>query len=295
MKRKVEFAPYLMVLPTLVVLGVFVLYPLGRAVVESLYDWDFLFPRRYVGLGNYEALVQSGALAEIAFRTLTFAAIVVVLSVSLGLALALLLNRPGRVYAIVRGAIFSAYVVSWVAVALLWLWILDDKHGALTVALGALHLPSARWLGDSRIAPIMLALVAVWKLTGYSMVTYLAGLQSIPKNLYEAAALDGAGAFRRFVHVTWPSLRPTTVFVATTSLIFSFQAFDIIRVMTKGAPGKSTTFFVYAIYEEVFRNLRVGRASALVVVFFVILAGLTLLNFWALRSRARQREAEALS
>src|SRR5579871_6592713 len=114
--------------------------------------------------------------------------------------------------------------------------ILDDRKGAVTAIFHALHLPVGRWLGDPTIAPISLALVTVWKVTGYTMVTYLAGLQSIPDSLYEAAALDGAGAIRRFVHVTWPGLRPTTVFVATTSLIFSFQAFDVIRVMTKGGP-----------------------------------------------------------
>ena len=293
MKRRLDVASYWMILPTAVVLGVFVLYPLGRAAVESLYSWDLLFPRRYVGLRNYEALFSSGALGEIAVRTLTFAAIVVTLSVSLGLGLALLLNRQGKLYAFVRGAVFSAYVVSWVAVALLWLWILDDRKGAITVVFQALHLPVARWLGDPEVAPISLALVTVWKVSGYSMVTYLSGLQSIPKSLYEAAALDGAGAFQRFLNVTWPTLKPTTVFVATTSLIFSFQAFDIVRVMTQGGPAKSTTFFVYAIYEEVFRNLRVGRASALVVVFFAALAGLTLANFWALRSAARRRPSRA--
>jgi ABC-type sugar transport system permease subunit len=250
-----------------------------------------LYPRRYVGTQNYEALVRSGALAEIALRTLSFAAIVVTLSVTFGLALAIFLNRPGRLYAFVRGAVFSAYVVSWVAVALLWVWILDDRSGLVTTVLQKMHLPTARWLGDPKVAPISLALVTVWKVTGYSMIIFLSGLQSIPKNLYEAAALDGAGAWSRFVHVTWPALKPTTVFVATTSLILSFQAFDVIRVMTQGGPVKSTTFFVYAIYEEVFTNLRVGRASALVVVFFGALAGLTLLNFWALRA-ARGRKPE---
>jgi ABC-type sugar transport system permease subunit len=115
------------------------------------------------------------------------------------------------------------------------------------------------------------------------MVVFLAGLQDIPRSLHESAALDGAGRLARFVHVTWPMLRPTTAFVATTSLILSFQAFDVIRVMTQGGPVKSTTLFVYAIYEQVFLDLRIGRASALVVVFFLVLLALTGLQLWAFR------------
>ena len=115
------------------------------------------------------------------------------------------------------------------------------------------------------------------------MVIFLAGLQDIPKSVLEAAALDGATAWRRFWHVTWPLLRPTTVFVGTTSLIMSFQAFDIVRVMTQGGPIDSTTVFVYAIYEQVFMNLRVGRASALTMVFFALLLVLTAFQLWLWR------------
>ena len=136
-----------------------------------------------------------------------------------------------------------------------------------------------------------LAAVSVWKITGYAMVIFLAGLQDIPKSVLEAAALDGATPWKRFWHVTFPLLRPTAAFVATTSLILSFQAFDIVRVMTQGGPVSSTTVFVYAIYEQVFMNLRVGRASALTVVFFLLLVGLTLLQLWAWRLAGRRGAA----
>jgi ABC-type sugar transport system permease subunit len=274
--------PYLLLAPTAIHLGLFFLYPLALAVKQSFYAWDLLTPPRYVGLRNYTSLVESGELAGTVGRTLGYSAVVVSLSVTLGLALAVALDRPGRVYAFVRGAVFSAYVVSWVAVALLWRWILD-ADGPLTTALRALGLPTWSWLGDPRIALVTLALVSVWKITGYAMVIFLAGLQDIPPALHEAAALDGAGPLQRFVHVTWPLLRPSAAFVGTTSLILSFQAFDVVRVMTQGGPVKSTTIFVYAIYEHVFVNLRVGRASALVVVFFVLLIGLTGLQLRMLR------------
>ncbi|KYG08315.1 ABC transporter permease [Sorangium cellulosum] len=285
MKPKHPLSPYLLLLPTAAFLGVFFLVPLLLAAKNSFYAWDLLTPPRYVGLRNYEVLIESGELAGALLRTLGYSAVVVALSGSLGLALAVALDRPGPVYAFVRGAVFSAYVVSWVAVALLWMWILDAE-GILSAALRGLGLPAMSWLGDPRSALLALAAVSVWKITGYAMVIFLAGLQDIPRALHEAAALDGAGPWRRFRHVTWPLLRPSAAFVATTSLILSFQAFDVIRVMTQGGPVKSTTLFVYAIYEHVFVNLRVGRASAMIVIFFGFLLLLTVLQLWALRAGA---------
>lgn len=278
-----RFHPYLALAPTLLLLAVFVIYPLVAVVRQSLYSWDLITDERYVGLANYEALASSGALVDVAWRTLSYSLVVVVLSMTAGLALAVALDRPGRFYAFVRGAVFSAYVVSWVAVALLWMWLLDDTSGLFSVTLRALGLPTMSWLGDPRSALWALALVSVWKITGYAMVIFLAGLQDVPRSLHEAAALDGAGPISRFWHVTWPSLRPSAAFVATTSLILSFQSFDIVRVMTQGGPVRSTTLFVYAIYEEVFINLRVGRASALAVAFFACLVVLTGLQLWAFR------------
>jgi sn-glycerol 3-phosphate transport system permease protein len=279
--------PWLFLAPSLLVLATFVVAPLLVAGFESVHRWDLLTPRVYVGLRNYEALAAGGQLAAILGRTLAFGAVVVTLGVGLGLVLALALDRPGRVFAFVRGAVFSAYVVSWVGVALLWMWILDADAGLLTVVVRAAGLEPRSWLGDPDVALWSLAGVTVWKITGYAMVIFLAGLQDVPRSLREAAALDGAGPVARFVHVTWPMLRPTTAFVATTSLILSFQAFDVVRVMTQGGPVRSTTLFVYAIYEQVFLDLRIGRASALVVVFFLVLLALTLLQLWAFRLARR--------
>lgn len=291
MRPKHGWHPYGMLAPTIAILGLFFVYPLLVALKDSFYRWDLLTEPEYVGTTNYRRLVESGELSGVALRTIEFGVVVVVASTALGLALAIALNREGRVYAFFRGAIFSAYVVSWVAVALLWMWILDADAGLATRILRGLGIPTMNWLGDPRSALYAIAFVTVWKITGYSMVVYLAGLQSVPRSLFEAAALDGAGPWRRFVHITWPALRPTTAFVASTGLIMSFQAFDVIRVMTQGGPVKSTTLFVYAIYEEVFVNLRIGRASALVVVFFLVLIALTMLNLFAFRSARTERAA----
>jgi ABC-type sugar transport system permease subunit len=141
------------------------------------------------------------------------------------------------------------------------------------------------FLGDPRIAMPTLAVVMIWKVAGYAMILFLAGLQGVPRSLLEAAALDGAGRIDIFRYVTWPHLRPTAAFVATTSLVMSFQAFDVVRIMTQGGPAKSTTLFVYAIYEQIFLNLSVGKASALTVVFFAVLIALAGMQLRAWRAR----------
>jgi sn-glycerol 3-phosphate transport system permease protein len=287
MRPRRPLDPYWMLLPTFVLLGIFFFLPLFSAVKTSFYDWDLLTEPRYVGIDNYRALVASGDLWSTFWHTLVFSAVVVVGSMSIGLLLALALNRPTRFAGFVRGAVFSAYVVSWVSVALLWLWVLDADAGVVSATLKALHLPTTSWLGNPSVALYTLAGVTIWKIAGYSMVLFVAGLQDIPRSLHEAAALDGAGRIQRFWHVTWPMLRPTAAFVGTTSLIISFQVFDVVRVMTQGGPVRSTTVFVYAIYEQVFLNLRVGRASALVVVFFFLLLLLTGLQLWAWRKRGQ--------
>jgi sn-glycerol 3-phosphate transport system permease protein len=271
--------------PTLGLLFLFCLLPIGIAGYESFFSWDMLTPPRFVGAANYASLASHGKLLGIALRTLAYSVLVVAGTMSLGLALAVLVDRPGRLFAFVRASIFSAYVVSWVAVALLWMWLLDGGSGVAGRLLRWLGAGSFSLLGDMRWALPTLAVVGVWKLTGYAMVIFLAGLQSVPPSLLEAAALDGAGPWSRFRHVTMPLLAPTAAFVATTSLVTSFQAFDVVRIMTQGGPAGTTELFVYAIYEQIFLNLSVGKASALTVVFFAMLLGLATLQLRVWRSR----------
>lgn len=284
MKPKRPLDPYLLLAPTALVLGLFFFWPLALVVKNSFFRWDMLTPPVWVGAANYGQILRSGELVGTLLRTLSYSVVVVSFSLVLGLALAVWLDRPGKTFAFVRGAVFSAYVVSWVAVALLWMWILDADGGLLSALCRVVGVAPKNWLGDPSLALYTLAGVSIWKITGYSMVIFLAGLQDIPRSLHEAAALDGAGPWSRFRHVTWPMLRPSAAFVGTTSLILSFQAFDVVRVMTQGGPVKSTTVFVYAIYEHVFVNLRVGRASAMTAAFFVFLLMLTGLQLWAWRA-----------
>lgn len=286
MRPRTGWHPWAMLAPTLALLVVFFILPIGVAAYESLFSWDLLTPARFVGAANYAALAAHGELLRIALRTLGYSTIVVVGTMTLGLGLALLLDRPGRLFAFVRASVFSAYVVSWVAVALLWMWMLDGNGGVVGRLLRALGAGQVALLGDPRWALPALAVVGVWKLTGYAMIIFLAGLRSVPPSLLEAAALDGAGAWARLRHVTMPLLAPTAAFVATTSLVTSFQAFDVVRIMTQGGPARATELFVYAIYEQIFLDLSVGKASALTVVFFVLLLAVAGLQLRVWRSRA---------
>ncbi|HEY2409424.1 MAG TPA: sugar ABC transporter permease [Polyangiaceae bacterium] len=283
MKPSRAYDPYWMLLPTLGFLLVFFLFPLALLAKTSLFDWDLLSEPRFVGLENYRALLRSGELWSSLWTTLSISVVVVLASMAAGLALAIALDRPGRFVAFVRSAVFSAYLLSWVSVALLFLWLLDADVGIFARTFHALGWTSPRWLGDPAFAPWAIAAVTVWKITGYALVLFLAGLQDTPQSVLEAAELDGATPFERFCNVTWPILQPTTLFVATTSLIASFQMFDVVRVMTQGGPVRSTSVLVYAIYEQLFLDLRVGRASAEALVFVVVLLALTVGELWLFR------------
>jgi ABC-type sugar transport system permease subunit len=276
--------PFWLLSPMLAALGVFFVYPLLSALRTSFYEWDLLTAPRFVGLANYRAILSSGELFASLGTTLLVSVVVVLGSLVLGLGLALAVHRPGRIAALARSAVFSAYVVSWVSVGLLFLWIFDADAGVVNRLLGALGMAKIKWLTSTGVAPVTVALIVLWKVTGYAMVVFLSGLTGLPPEMQEAAALDGAGPWSRLRHVTLPLLRPTAAFVAITSLIASFQLFDVVRLLTQGGPVRSTTVLVYAIYEQLFRDLRVGRASALVVVFFVVLSALTWLKVRAFRA-----------
>ncbi|HET9953008.1 MAG TPA: sugar ABC transporter permease [Polyangiaceae bacterium] len=280
-----RFDPAWLLGPTLAFLALFYFYPLLLAAYYSLLDWDLLTPARYVGFSNYRALLSSGSFATVLGTTLLISVLSVAGSMLAGLSLALALNRPGKLVAFIRSSVFSAYVVSWVSVGLLWLWLLDADAGLVSALIQRLAPGSKGLLANVTTAPLALSAVLVWKTAGYAMVVFQSGLGSIPQSVLEAAELDGAGRVARLAHVVLPLLGPTTAFVAITSFILSFQAFDVVRVMTQGGPVRSTTVFVYSIYEQMFMDLRVGRASAEVMLFFVILLVLTALQLRISRRR----------
>jgi sn-glycerol 3-phosphate transport system permease protein len=239
-----------------------------------------------VGLANYREL-WSPEFGEVLVNTACYSGGVVLLALALGLGLALLLNHRGAWSAALQACIFSSYIVSWVAVSLLWIWMLDPQYGLVTYGLRLVGLPAVNWLGSPAVALWTLVLVTVWKTLGYPMIIYLAGLQAIPGDFYEAAALDGATGWNRFRFITWPLLSPTTLFLVVTLTIASFQGFDIVKIMTGGGPITSTMIYVYYIYEQAFQYFRLGKASAAVVIFFGLILLLTLAQWLAFRKRVQ--------
>ena len=284
--RRDAWLGYTLVGPSLALFGLVYLYPVAYSAYVSVFEWDLMTPKRYVGLANYREL-WSPEFGEVLVNTACYSGGVVVLALGLGLALALLLNDRSRLSAGLQACIFSSYIVSWVAVSLLWVWMLDPQYGLVTYGLRLVGLRPVNWLGSPSVALWTLVLVTVWKTIGYPLVIYLAGLQAIPGDFYEAAALDGATGWKRFRFITWPLLSPTTLFLVVTLTIASFQGFDIVKIMTQGGPITSTMIYVYYIYEQAFQYFRLGRASAAVVIFFGLILLLTLLQWLVFRKRVQ--------
>ena len=284
--RRDAWLGYALVGPSLALFGLVYLYPVAYSAYVSVFQWDLMTPKRYVGLANYREL-WSPEFGEVLVNTACYSGGVVLLALALGLGLALLLNHRGAWSAALQACIFSSYIVSWVAVSLLWIWMLDPQYGLVTYGLRLVGLPAVNWLGSPAVALWTLVLVTVWKTLGYPMIIYLAGLQAIPGDFYEAAALDGATGWNRFRFITWPLLSATTLFLVVTLTIASFQGFDIVKIMTGGGPITSTMIYVYYIYEQAFQYFRLGKASAAVVIFFGLILLLTLAQWLAFRKRVQ--------
>jgi ABC-type sugar transport system permease subunit len=265
--------------PNLLLLTLFTYWPLIRNAYLSVHRWDLISAfRPYVGWENYEYVFTSPEAGEIFRNTLVFTAGTVGGTMLLGLGVALLLNQPLRGRSVARTVLFAPYVVSGVAIAIVWLFVFDPNFGLLQQALDWVGLTSPNWFRDSAWAMPAVIIVYVWKNLGYAVVIYLAGLQSVPEDLHEAAKVDGAGAVHRFWHVTLPHLSPVLFFVFVTSILSSLQAFDIINVMTQGGPVNATTTLIYKLYQEGFVALNAGRAAAYSVVLFALMLAVTVVQ-----------------
>lgn len=276
----------LFLLPGLLGLFIFTLLPLGASLVLTLFQWDLLTPPEFVGFANFVTLSQDKTFWSAFQHTLGFIAgyLPLVLVLSLGFALAL--NAPLRGIAFIRTAFFLPVVSSWVAVALLWSWLFNPKFGLINYFLSLIGITGPGWLFDAHWAMPAIILTSVWKDLGFVLVLFLAGLQAIPHDYYEAAALDGAGRFQQFMAITLPLLAPTTFFVTIISLINSFQVFDQVWVMTEGGPAGATTVLVEQVVKHAFRYGEMGYAAAISWVLFAIVFVVTLVQFRLQRTGA---------
>lgn len=265
---------WLLVAPSLIGVACFLVLPVVLAFVVSLFDWDLLGTREFVGLDNYAALIGGGALLNSLAVTALFTLISVPVSLALGLGLATQLHRALPGSSIVRVIVVIPWVCAPLALGVVWKWILQPSTGAMNAILGM----RVEWLTSPSLALPAVAFVAVWQNVGYISLFFQAGLARIPGSIYEAARLDGAGPWRTLVHMTVPLLRPTTFFLAVTQVVASFQVFDMVYALTGGGPQHRTEVIASLVYHEAFDVARLGRASAVAVILFVLLVAITLVQ-----------------
>lgn len=285
-------APWLL-LPALALLAVFVAWPMLRAAWWSLTNADLLAPgdARWIGLANYSDLLADPRFRRAFGNTALFALLVVPLQTAAAFFLALWVNRPEPAWRWLRAVFFLPVVVSMPVLAVLWTMLYQPAQGGDTglvnAALGWLGVAPQAWLRDPSLALPAIAFMSVWQGVGLQMMVFLAGLQNVSPELLDAARIDGAGAWRRVVHVVLPAMRNTIVFVVTVTTILAFRIFVQPYLMTRGGPGNSTRSIVQSIYEMTFLSQDLGRACAAAFLFLLLVAALTLAQRrWTKEERA---------
>jgi multiple sugar transport system permease protein len=272
--------------PNLLLFGVFLLLPLAATFVLSLYSSSGFGPREFVGTANYRELAGDGTFWRSALNTAVYAGITVPISLGLGLAVALAMNRPLRGRGLLRAVYYLPYVISGVVVAIAGRWVFNENVGIVNRLLRAVGLPAVAWQSEAVPAMAALVLISVWTKIGFTMVVYLAALQNVPREYLEAATMDGATRWQRLRHIVVPMLRPTTVFLVVLGVIESFQVFDVVYVLTGGGPGNATEMLVTYAYAEGFDARRQGYAAAIGVVTYLVVLVLTVL--WWRRQKAQE-------
>lgn len=262
------------------VLG-FVVLPTIASALLSLTDWDVISPPRYVGANNYVKLLLHDANFAVSWRATLYYVLLGVpggIIASLSCALAVNQQRLRRLMPFFRTIYFLPVITSMVAVAEIFRWLYATDYGLINYGLMSIGLPQIRWLNDARWVIPALVLMSIWKGMGYGMLIYLAGLQSIPAHLYEAAQIDGADSWQRFWHITMPLLSPTHFFQLVTGVIGAFQVFDAVYLMTGGGPANASRVYAYYLFQQAFSYYHMGYASAMAWVLFVVIFAITLIQ-----------------
>ncbi len=281
-ERREAFEFYLGIAPWLIGLVFFTGGPILASLAISFTKWRLLSPPEWIGLQNYIEMFRDEGTRVSLGNTLFYTGLSVPLGLLTSLFVALLLNQRARGSNLFRTLFYLPTITSGVAMALLWLWLLNPEFGLINLALGLIGIKGPAWLQDPHWAKPALVLMSLWTI-GTSMVIFLAGLQGMPQHLYDAAKIDGANQLREFWHVTVPMLTPTIFFVMVTSIIASFQTFTNVYVMTRGGPGWSTLMYGLYLYNNAFEYLRMGFASAMAWGLFLVILALTLLQLLGAR------------
>lgn len=269
---------YLLIAPFFLFTFIFVLAPIIANIYLSFTNYD-LMKMDFVGLRNYQYMVHDDALLISLKNSFIFTIFTLPLNMGLGLLIAMFLKDKIFGLKFFRTSFYTPYVSSMVAASMIWLWMLEPSSGIFTQILGFFKISGQKWLYQPNTALATIIAVSVWKALGYYMVIYLAGLQSIPNYLYEAAKIDGASAWKRFCHITYPMLKPVTFFLFVTGFINNFRVFEQVQIMTNGGPANATTTIVHQIYNRAFNQMTLGYAASEAVLLLVVVLFITLLNF----------------
>jgi ABC-type sugar transport system permease subunit len=271
--------PYLYLLPAIILLGLFLAYPIFYNFRVSFFDWNGIAPEKiWVGLGNYKSIFfRSDPFYNAMKNTLLFTIGAAVIQTAVGLILAVLVSQIVFFRTVYRTVYFTPVVMSIVAVSFIWTWMYNPIFGLINGIIRGMGLErfALAWLGNYKTALGAILAAAVWKWAGFTMVVYLAGIQNIPEELYEAASLEGAGRLRQFFLITFPLLLPQTFINVLLTTIGSLKVFDWVFIMTAGGPGRATEVLPYIIYSDAFRFHRIGFAAAEASVLFVIIIALS--------------------
>ncbi|MBQ2701096.1 MAG: sugar ABC transporter permease [Clostridia bacterium] len=280
LKKREGFTAFWFVLPAMLPMVVFWIYPIFRSLFISLTDWDYISPTyNFVWFENYLEFIGDRNFNRALSNTLVFALGTVLPSMILGLALALLFKSTFRGKSFYRAMIFSPWVTPTVAVSIVWIWLFEET-GTLNYFLSLIGVEPLKWLRSRDTALMSVSLVTVWKSIGYAMIFYMSALEKVPHELYEAASIDRANAWQKFRHITLPGISPTTFFLMVMMTITSLQAYDQIQILTQGGPAGSTRTLLYLYYQYAFENYNMGEATAVAGVLMLITVLLSVVQFW---------------
>lgn len=271
------------VVPALIFLVIFTYYPIGKLLQISFTDWNLLKDRwNYVGLKNWIWLFNGSGtkyLLNSLRVTILYSLGELIITLGGGLLFALIFNRMSKAFSVMRAVVFMPKYVAMSSAAVVFLWILNTDSGILNYLLKSVGLPAVNWLGNRNTALISVLMLTGWRAIGYGMIIYLSAMMSIPKDYYEAAALDGATSAQRFLKITLPMLSPTTLFLFVTTFLSSMKVFQSVDILTSGGPYRSTEVFVYKIYSYAMEDFRMDRASVIAIAFFLLLLVITASTF----------------
>lgn len=279
-QSKSKITPYLMIAPAMVVFILFSFIPIFYMIFLSFHDWNFIsVDMNFVGVNNFKFLLGDPRFAQTMGNTFLYTVLTVVGFLVFGLLIALALNKNTKIHSFMQSVIFAPHIISLVSISMLWLWLMDYDYGLFNYLLAKIGLGPVSFLTNPDVVMYSLAAVSIWKGVGYYSLIFLSGLQAIPDDIYEAAALDNTPWHRKLFKITLPMLSPTVFFVGITSIIASFKVFETISIMTQGGPMNASNTIVYYIYETGFKFFNMGLSSAAGVILFVVIAILTLIYF----------------